>query len=224
MIDKFVPSAAAALEGVRDGATVLIAGFGEVGVASLLLEALIAHGARDLTLVCNSGGRDGTPLVRLMELGRVRKLICSFVRPASVAGRLQKEGKLETEIVPQGTLAERVRAGGAGIEGFYTPTGADTVVAEGRERRQIGGKMCLLELPIRGDLALVDAWEGDRWGNLTFRGAQRNFNPLMAMAADLAVAQCVHRRELGEIAPEHVHLPGMFVDRVVHLPEAERRA
>lgn len=224
MIDKFVASVAEALNDVRDGATVLLAGFGDVGTPNALLEGLIDQGARDLTLVCNSGGRDDTSLSRLIELGRVSKLVCSFVRAASAAGRLVKEGRLELEIVPQGTLAERIRAGGAGIEGFYTSTGADTVIAEGREVRVIGGKPCLLELPIRGDLALIDAWEADRWGNLTFRRTQRNFNPVMATAARITVVQTVHRRELGEIAPENVHAPGLFVHRVVHLPEAEKRA
>ncbi len=155
-----------------------------------------------------------------MTLGRVRKLVCSFVRAASDAGRLAMEGKLEVEVVPQGTLAERIRAAGAGIEGFYTPTGADTLLAEGREVREIGGRLCLLEYPLRGDVALLDAWEADRWGNLTFKDTQRNFNPVMAMAADLAVAQAKHTVELGAIRPEHVHTPGMFVDRVIHVPEA----
>lgn len=224
MIDKFVASAAEAVQGAGDGAVVLLAGFGDVGTPTLLLEALIESGARDLTLVCNAGGREGTPTARLMELGRVRKLICSFVRGAGIAGQLSKAGKLEVEIVPQGTLAERIRAAGAGIAGFYTPTGAETLIAEGREVREIGGKPCLLEYPIRGDIALIDAWEADRWGNLTYRDTQRNFNPIMAMAAELTLAQVVHRRELGELRPEHVHTPGMFVDRVVHLPEAEKRA
>ena len=169
MIDKFVRSIAEALEGVPDGSTVLLAGFGDVGMAMTLLEGLIEQGARDLILVCNSGGRDGSAVARLLTLGRVRKLICSFVRPASDAGRLFAAGKLEFEIVPQGTLAERIRAAGAGIPAFYTPTAADTVLAEGREVREIGGRPCLLEYPLAGDVALVDAWEADRWGNLTYR-------------------------------------------------------
>ena len=220
MIDKFVPSVAAALADLRDGAVVLLAGFGDVGTPMALLEGLIEQGSRDLTLVCNAGGRDGSAIARLLTLGRVRKLVCSFVRPASEAGRLFMQGKLELEIIPQGTLAERIRAGGAGIEGFYTPTAADTALAEGREVRVIGGKACLLELPLRGDVALLDAWEADRWGNLTFRETQRNFNPVMAMAADLAIAQTAHRVELGALAAGHIHAPGIFVDRVVHVPEA----
>jgi 3-oxoadipate CoA-transferase alpha subunit len=205
---------------VRDGAVVLLAGFGDVGTPTALLEGLIEQGARDLTLVCNAGGRDGSAIARLLTLGRVRKLVCSFVRPASEAGRLFTAGKLELEIIPQGTLAERIRAAGAGIEGFYTPTAAETAIAEGREVRVIGDKLCLLELPLRGDVALLDAWEADRWGNLTFRDTQRNFNPIMAMAADLAIAQTTHQVELGALAPGQIHTPGIFVDRLVHVPDA----
>jgi len=218
MIDKFVRSAAAALDGTRDGATVLLAGFGDVGMATTLLEALIEQGAKDLVLVCNSGGRDGSAVARLLTLGRVRKLICSFVRPASDAGRLLVAGKLEVEVVPQGTLAERIRAAGAGIPAFYTPTAADTVLAEGREVREIGGRPCLLEYPLAGDVALVDAWEADRWGNLTYRDTQRNFNPVMAMAATTTIVQTRHVVALGAIPPEHVMTPGIFVNRVLHVP------
>ena len=218
MIDKFVRSAAAALDGTRDGATVLLAGFGDVGMATTLLEALIEQGAKDLVLVCNSGGRDGSAVARLLTLGRVRKLICSFVRPASDAGRLLVAGKLEVEVVPQGTLAERIRAAGAGIPAFYTPTAADTVLAEGREVREIGGRPCLLEYPLAGDVALIDAWEADRWGNLTYRDTQRNFNPVMAMAAATTIVQTRHVVALGAIPPEHVMTPGIFVNRVLHVP------
>ena len=218
MIDKFVRSAAAALDGTRDGATVLLAGFGDVGMATTLLEALIEQGAKDLVLVCNSGGRDGSAVARLLTLGRVRKLICSFVRPASDAGRLLVAGKLEVEVVPQGTLAERIRAAGAGIPAFYTPTAADTVLAEGREVREIGGRPCLLEYPLAGDVALIDAWEADRWGNLTYRDTQRNFNPVMAMAATTTIVQTRHVVALGAIPPEHVMTPGIFVNRVLHVP------
>ncbi|MEO9189665.1 MAG: 3-oxoacid CoA-transferase subunit A [Acetobacteraceae bacterium] len=220
MIDKFVHSVADALAGIKDGSTVMVAGFG-VGTPLALIEGLIEQGARDLTLVCNAGPREDSPTARLLNLGRVRKLVCSFVRPASDAGRLFTEGKLELEIMPQGTLAERIRAAGAGVEGFYTPTGAETELAEGRETREIGGKLCLLEYPLRADVALLDAWEADRWGNLTFRETQRNFNPVMATAATLTIAQTSHVVELGAITPSQVHTPGMFVDRVVHVPEKD---
>jgi 3-oxoadipate CoA-transferase, alpha subunit len=218
MINKIVASIADALEGIGDGATILLGGFGDVGTPLALLEGLIEQGARDLTLVCIAGGRDGSAISRLLTLGRVRRIICSFVRPASEAGRLHLAGKLEVEIVPQGTLAERIRAAGAGIEGFYTPTGADTIIAEGRETRMIGGKLCLLEYPLPGDVALLEAWSADRWGNLTFREAQRNLNPVMAMAAPLTIAQTHHVVELGDIDPAHVHTPGIFVRRVVRVP------
>lgn len=219
MIDKRTASVADAMAGIEDGSTILLAGFGDVGTPLALLEGLIEQGARDLTLVCNAGGRDGSAVARLLLLGRVRKMICSFIRPASEAGRLHMEGKLDVEVVPQGTLAERVRAAGAGIEGFYTPTAADTIIADGRETREIGGKLCLLELPLGGDVALLDAWQGDRWGNLTYRESQRNFNPIMATAAPLVIAQVRHIVELGDIGPGQVHTPGIFVRRLVHVPD-----
>ena len=218
MIDKRIASVAEAMAGIRDGSTILLGGFGDVGTPLALLEGLIEQGAGDLTLVCTAGGRDGSAIARLLTLGRVRKMICSFIRPASEAGRLHMEGKLDVEVVPQGTMAERMRAAGAGISGFYTPTGADTIIAEGRETREIGGKLCLLEYPLQGDVALIDAWEGDRWGNLTYREAQRNFNPVMAMAAPLSIAQVRHVVELGAIGPEAVVTPGVFIHRLVHVP------
>jgi 3-oxoadipate CoA-transferase, alpha subunit len=217
MIDKFVPDAAAAMAGIADGAVILLPGFGN-GMPETLVESLIAQGAQDLTLVANSGGRDTGPTADLLASGHVAKLICSFVRPDSVAGRLFAAGKLELEIVPQGTLAERLRAAGAGIQAFYTPTGADTLLAEGRETRVINGRNCLLEFPLRGDVALVDAWEADRWGNLTHRASARNFNPVMAMAAGMTIVQARHIVPLGDIPPANVHTPGVFVHRVVHIP------
>ncbi len=217
MIDKFVPDVTAALAGIADGSVVLMPGFGN-GMPETLLEGLIAQGAKDLTLVVNSGGRDDGPTAELLASGRVRKLVCSFVRADSVAGRLFAAGKLELEIVPQGTLAERIRAAGAGIQAFYTPTGADTILAEGRETRVIDGRNCLLEYPIHGDVALVDAWEADRWGNLTHRESARNYNPIMAMAAKLTVVQTRHAVALGDIPPANVHTPGVFVHRIVHIP------
>lgn len=220
MIDKFVPDVAAALAGIADGSVVLMPGFGN-GMPESLLEGLLAQGARDLTLVVNSGGRDTGPTADLLASGRVRKLVCSFVRADSVAGRLFAAGDLELEIVPQGTLAERIRAAGAGVQAFYTPTGADTILADGRETRVINGRNCLLEYPIHGDVALVDAWEADRWGNLTHRESARNYNPIMAMAAKLTVVQTRHVVPLGDIPPANVHTPGVFVHRVVHIPASQ---
>ncbi len=219
MIDKFVASMADAMAGIEDGATVLVGGFGDVGAPAALLDGIAAEGVCDLTVVLTAGGRDGSKIERLLELGRIRKLVCSFVRPASLAARLFQQGALELEIVPQGTLAERVRAAGAGIEAFFTPTAADTILAEGRETRVINGKNCLIEYPLRGDVALVEAWQADRWGNLTFRESARNLNPVMAMAAALTIAETRHVVALGDIPPEHVHTPGPFVHRVIHVPE-----
>ena len=219
MIDKFVATMADAMAGIADGATVLVGGFGDVGAPQALLDGLAEQGARDLTVAIVAGGRDGSKIERLLSLGRVRKMICSFVRPASLAGRLYQQGRLELEIVPQGTLAERIRAAGAGIEAFFTPTAADTILAEGRETRIINGHNCLLEYPLRGDVALIEAWQADRWGNLTYRESARNLNPVMAMAAELTIAETRHVVNLGDIPPEHVHTAGPFVHRVIHVPE-----
>ena len=217
MIDKFVASLADAMAGIQDGATVLVAGFGP-GTPELLMRGLVEQGARDLTLVMNAGGRDDGPVAELLATGVVKKLICSFVRPNSVAGRQYAAGTLELEIVPQGTLAERIRAAGAGVQAFFTPTAADTILAEGRETRVINNRLCLLEYPIFGDVALIDAWQSDRFGNLTHRDSARNFNPIMAMAAKLTIAQTAHVVELGAIQPENVHTAGVFVQRVLHVP------
>ena len=219
MINKIVQSIAEALQGVQDGATVLMGGFGAVGQPDELIEGLIEQGAKDLTVVANNAGAGKVGLAKLMEAGRVRKIICSFPRSAgsSVFEELYRAGRIELEIVPQGTLAERMRAAGAGIPAFYTPTGAGTKLAQGKEVREFNGRPHVMEHALKGDLALVEAWEGDRWGNLTYRESGRNFNPVMAMAADLTVAQVHHIRELGGIAPDAVHTPGIFVKRVVRV-------
>ncbi|MCZ8148105.1 MAG: 3-oxoacid CoA-transferase subunit A [Roseomonas sp.] len=219
MIDKIVQSIADALAGVRDGATVLMGGFGAVGQPDELIEGLIEHGAKDLTVVSNNAGAGKVGLAKLLAAGRVRKIICSFPRVAgsTVFEDLYRAGKLELEIVPQGTLAERLRAAGAGIAAFYTPTAAGTKLAQGKDVRDFNGRPHVMELALRGDVALVEAWEGDRWGNLTYRESGRNFNPVMAMAADLTVAQVHYIRQLGEIAPDNVHTPGIFVNRVVRV-------
>jgi 3-oxoadipate CoA-transferase, alpha subunit len=217
MISKFVSSLHAALAGITNGAVVLAAGFGP-GMPIALLQGLVECPARDLTLVMNAGGRDEGPVSDLLATGHVRKLVCSFVRADSTAGRLFAKGQLELEIVPQGTLAERIRAAGAGVQAFFTPTAVDTILAEGRETREINGKLCLLEYPIFADVALIDAWQADRFGNLTHKDAARNYNPIMAMAARLTVAQTAHVVDLGSIPPENVHTPGVFVHRVLHVP------
>ena len=219
MIDKIVQSIADALSGVRDGATVLMGGFGAVGQPDELIEGLIEQGAKELTVVSNNAGAGKVGLAKLLAAGRVRKIICSFPRVAgsTVFEDLYRAGKLELEIVPQGTLAERLRAAGAGIAAFYTPTAAGTKLAQGKDVRDFDGRPHVMELALKGDVALVEAWEGDRWGNLTYRESGRNFNPVMAMAAALTVAQVHHIRQLGEIAPDNIHTPGIFVNRVVRV-------
>lgn len=217
MINKIVQSMAEAMAGVKDGSTVLIGGFGKVGQPDALIEALIEQGATDLTCVCNNAGTGREGLARLMELRRVRKIICSFPRSngSVVFEELYKEGKIELEIVPQGTMAERMRAAGAGVPAFYTATSHGTLLARGKEEREFEGKMYVMERALHGDVALVEAWEGDRWGNLAYKDSGRNFNPVMAMAATLTIAQVAFVRELGDIDPEKVHTPGLFVQRVI---------
>jgi 3-oxoadipate CoA-transferase alpha subunit len=219
MIDKIVRTMAEAMAGIKDGSTVLIGGFGSVGQPDALIEGLIEQGAKDLVCVANNAGVGRVGLARLMELGRVRKIICSFPRSSDpvVFETLYREGKIELEIVPQGTLAERMRAAGAGIPAFYTATGVGTILAQGKEHHEFDGKTYVMERALRGDVALVEAWEADRWGNLTYRESGRNFNPVMAAAAELTIAQAMHIRELGEINPDHVVTPGIFVQRVIHV-------
>ena len=221
MINKFVRSIAEALEGVKDGSTVLIGGFGPVGQPNALIEGLAEQGAKDLTVVANNAGTGRTGLAKLMELGRVRKIVCSFPRSSGsvVFEELYKAGKIELEIVPQGTLAERMRAAGAGVPAFFTPTGANTLLAKDKEVREYNGRPCILEEALPGDVALVEAWRADRWGNLVYRESGRNFNPVMAMAGKCTVVQTQHlcEDERG-LDPETIVTPGIFTDRVVHVP------
>jgi 3-oxoadipate CoA-transferase alpha subunit len=219
MINKIVQTMAEALAGIRDGSTVLMGGFGAVGQPDPMIEALIEQGAKDLTVVANNAGSGRVGLAKLMEAGRVRKIICSFPRSAGsvVFEDLYRAGKLELEIVPQGTLAERMRAAGAGIPAFFTPTAAGTKLAQGKEIREFNGRPHVMELALKGDVALIEAWQADRWGNLTYRASGQNFNAVMATAAELTIASVHHIVELGAIQPENVHTPGIFVDRVLHL-------
>lgn len=224
MIDKITPDLTTAMAGISDGATILIGGFGSVGQPDTLIEGLIESGAGDLVVVSNNAGTGRAGLARLMELGRVRKIICTYPRSAGsvVFEELYAAGKIELEIVPQGTLAERLRAAGAGIPAFFTPTAFGTKLAEGKETRRIDGRDYVLEYALPGDVALVEAWEADRWGNLTYRASGRNFNPVMATAAKLTIAQTNHIRDLGELAPDLIGTPGLYVDRVLYAPrEAE---
>lgn len=219
MINKIVSTLQDAMAGVRDGSTVLIGGFGGAGQPLALIDALIEQGAKELTVVNNNAGNGDTGLAALLKTGRVRKIICSFPRQADsfVFDGLYRAGKLELELVPQGTLAERVRAGGAGIGGFYTRTGLGTMLAEGREVRTIDGVDYLFELPIKADVALVKAKAGDRWGNLVYNKTARNFNPVYATAAKLTIAQVEEVVELGELDPEAIVTPGIFVNRIVRV-------
>jgi len=219
MIDKRVSAINEALSGIKDGATVLVGGFGNAGSPIPLLEALIDQGATDLTIVSNNAGEGEFGLAALMKAGRIRKIICSYPRSSGsvVFEELYEQGKIELEIVPQGTMSERMRAAGAGLGGFYTPTSAGTLLGEGKETREIDGKLHVLEPPLKGDVALIKADLADRWGNLTYNKSARNFGPNMAMAADITIAQVREIRELGEIDPELVVTPGIFVDRVVEV-------
>lgn len=222
MIDKIATSVAEAMAGTRDGSTVLIGGFGTAGIPNELIDGLIDQGARDLTVVNNNAGNGDSGLAALLKAGRVRKIICSFPRQADshVFDALYRSGRIELELVPQGNLAERLRAAGAGIGAFFTPTGYGTELARHadgteKETRTIDGRHYVLEHPIHGDLALIKAERGDRWGNLTYRKAARNFGPVMAMAARRTVASVHDIAALGELDPESVATPGIFVSRIV---------
>ena len=219
MINKIVLGVAEAVAGIQDGSTVLVGGFGGAGQPMALIDALIEQGAKELTIVNNNAGNAEIGLAALMKAGRVRKIICSFPRQADsyVFDELYRSGKLELELVPQGTLAERVRAGGAGIGGFYTRTGVGTMLAQGKEVRTIDGEDYLFEAPIKADVAFIKAKCGDRWGNLTYNKTARNFGPVHATAAGLTVAQVDTVVELGELDPEAVVTPGIFVQRVVQV-------
>ncbi len=217
MVTKIVASLEQAVAGIHDGATVMIGGFGNAGMPKALIDALIGQGARELTIVNNNAGNGDTGLAALLAAGRVRKIICSFPRQSDshVFDGLYRAGKIELELTPQGNLAERIRAAGAGIGAFFTPTGFGTLLAEGKETRTINGRNYVLEYPIHADFALIKALRGDRWGNLVYRKAARNFGPIMAMAAKCAIAQVDEIVALGELDPEVIVTPGIFVQRVV---------
>ncbi|HZT87605.1 MAG TPA: 3-oxoacid CoA-transferase subunit A [Stellaceae bacterium] len=220
MIDKRVRSLAEAVDGIKDGSVVLAGGFGGAGSPEALYAALLEQGAKDLTIVNNNAGTGRTGLAGLMDAGRVRKIICSFPRSAGsvVFEELYAQGRIELELVPQGILSERMRCAAAGLGGFFSPVSVGTRLAEGKEEREIDGRRYVLEKPLRGDVALIKADRGDRWGNLTYRKSARNFNPTMAQAAALSIAQVSRFVELGGIDPEHVITPGIFVDRLVEVP------
>lgn len=226
MINKISASIAEALADVRDGSTVLIGGFGTSGIPGELIDGLIEQGAKDLTVVNNNAGNGETGLAALLKTGRVRKVICSFPRQADsyVFDELYRSGKLELELVAQGNLAERIRAAGAGVGAFFCPTGFGTELAKGKETREIDGRQYVLEYPIHGDVALIKAEAGDRWGNLTYRMAARNFGPVMATAARLTVATVHQIKALGELDPESIVTPGIFVNRIVKIDRVATQA
>jgi 3-oxoadipate CoA-transferase alpha subunit len=223
MIDKTVSSAAKAVADIGDGSTVMIGGFGAAGMPSELIDALIGQGARELTIVNNNAGNGETGLAALLKAKRVRKIICSFPRQvdSQVFDALYRAGEIELELVPQGNLAERIRAGGAGIGAFFTPTGYGTLLAEGKETRRIAGRDYVLEYPIHADFALIKAELGDRWGNLVYRKTARNFGPIMASAAKCTIVQVREVVPLGALDPEVIVTPGIFVRRVVPIGVAD---
>ncbi len=226
MIDKLFASCAEAVADVKDGATVMVGGFGTAGLPNELVHALVDQGAKDLTVVNNNAGNGDIGLAALLATGRVRKIVCSFPRQVDSwhFDQLYRSGKIELELVPQGNLAERIRAAGAGIGGFFTPTGYGTELAKGKETRLLDGRWQVFETPIHADLALIKAERGDRWGNLTYRMTARNFGPIMAMAAKCTVATVHEVVDLGALDPEAVVTPGLFVHRVVKIPRAATTA
>jgi len=226
MVNKLFASPQAALADIPDGATIMIGGFGNAGMPAELIDALIAQGARDLTIVNNNAGNADTGLAALLKAKRVRKIFCSFPRQADSwhFDALYRAGEIELELVPQGTLAERIRAAGAGIGAFYTPTAYGTRLAQGKETRRIGDRDYVLEYPIHADYALIKAERADRWGNLVYRKSARNFGPIMASAARCSVVQVRETVELGVLDPESIVTPGIFVKRVVRIAPSMRKA
>jgi len=222
-MDKVMRTAQDAVAQIPDGATVMVGGFGVCGNPENLLSALHARGTRGLTVISNNAGIDDFGLGRLLKARQIRKMIATYVGENREFERQFLAGELEVELVPQGTFSERIRAGGAGIGGFFTPTGYGTLVAEGKETRVIDGRPYVLELPLKADFALVRAWKGDRYGNLVYRKTARNFNPMMATAAQVTLAEVEHLVEAGEIEPDAVHTPGIFVRQILLGERYERR-
>ncbi|MGH9407623.1 MAG: CoA transferase subunit A [Terriglobia bacterium] len=222
-MNKIFPSAAAAVSDIRDGAVLMVGGFGLCGVPENLIHALLRQGSKDLCIISNNAGVDGCGLGLLLEAGQIKKLIGSYVGENKRLEDLVLRRELEMELNPQGTLAERIRAGGAGIPAFYTPTGVGTVVAEGKEIREFGGRLYVMERALTADVALVKAWKGDRWGNLIYRKTARNFNPMMATAARITIAEVEELVEPGELEPNCIATPGIYVKRIVRGEGYEKR-
>ena len=222
-MDKRITSADAAIEKLTDGATILMGGFGLCGIPENLIAAVRRKGTKNLTVVSNNAGLDDFGIGLLLQTGQVKKMISSYVGENKLFERLVLNGELQVELNPQGTLSERLRAGGAGIPAFFTPTGVGTMVAESKETREFDGRQYVMERSLRGDFAFIKAWKGDRWGNLVYRKAARNFNPMMATAADYVIAEVEELVDLGELEPDSVHTPGIFVDAMFQGTAYEKR-
>lgn len=222
-MDKRISSLDAALTNLRDGMTILMGGFGLCGIPEKLIEAVRRKGTKDLTIVSNNAGVDDFGIGLLLQNRQVKKMISSYVGENKLFEKLVLSGELQVELNPQGTLAERIRAGGAGIPAFYTPTGYGTMVADGKETREFDGRHYVLERALRGDFAFIKAWKGDRWGNLVYRKTARNFNPVMATAADYVIAEVELLLETGELPPDLVHTPGIFVNAIFEGKNHEKR-
>jgi 3-oxoacid CoA-transferase subunit A len=222
-MDKRIDSAAVAIEKLTDGMTILMGGFGLCGIPENLIVALRAKGAKNLTIVSNNAGVDDFGIGLLLQNRQVKKMISTYVGENKLFEQLVLSGELQVELNPQGTLSERLRAGGAGIPAFYTPAGVGTTVEEGKETREFDGRQYVMERGLRGDFAFIKAWKGDRWGNLIYRKAARNFNPMMATAADYVIAEVEELVDLGDLNPECIHTPGIFVDAIFQGPAYEKR-
>jgi 3-oxoacid CoA-transferase subunit A len=222
-MDKRISSSAAAVEKIHDGATILMGGFGLCGIPENLIAAVRRKGVKDLTIVSNNAGVDDFGIGVLLQQRQVKKMISTYVGENKLFEQLVLSGELQVELNPQGTLSERLRAGGAGIPAFYTPTGSGTMVAEGKETREFDGRQYVMERALRGDFAFIKAWKGDRWGNLIYRKTARNFNPMMATAADYVIAEVEELVELGQLDPNQVHTPGIFVDAIFQGSRYEKR-
>jgi 3-oxoacid CoA-transferase subunit A len=222
-MDKRIASADAAIEKLTDGVTILMGGFGLCGVPENLVDAVRRKGTKNLTIASNNAGVDGFGIGLLLQNRQVKKMISTYVGENKLFEKLVLSGELEVELNPQGTFSERLRAGGAGIPAFYTPTGVGTMIAEGKETREFDGRQYVMERGLRGDFAFVKAWKGDRWGNLIYRKTARNFNPMMATAADYVIAEVEELVELGELEADSVHTPGIFVDAIFQGPRYEKR-
>ena len=222
-MNKIVRDAREAIADLQDGATIMLGGFGLCGIPENLITALRDKGARNLTIISNNAGVDGQGAGLLLEARQVRKIIATYVGENKLFEELALSGQLEVELVPQGTFSERMRAAGAGIPAFYTPTGYGTLVAEGKETREFDGRMYVLERALTADFAFVKAWKGDRWGNLVYRKTARNFNPVMATAARITIAEVDHLVEVGELEADHIHTPAIYVKRILQGPSYEKR-